>query len=134
MADLKAKLDALKADPANTGAKPDDPAALLQYKRIRREIRILERKVARAILVDPAAHPADKVAFGHWVEVEDDNGITALYRIVGEDEADPSRGWISWVSPLARALLSAEIEERVVWERPSGRIGLTVTALNAVRS
>ncbi len=78
---------------------PGEPAAAELYRREKREWRILERKLTRAILVDAAKAPAEAVSFGHWVTAEDDDGNRSLYRIVGEDQADPARGWISWLSP-----------------------------------
>jgi transcription elongation GreA/GreB family factor len=110
---------------------PGEPAAAELYRREKREWRLLERKLARAILVDAAKAPSAAAAFGHWVCTEDDDGHTSLYRIVGEDQADPARGWISWLSPLAQALTGAAIEDRVVWRRPVGNLALTVTAITA---
>ncbi len=110
---------------------PGEPAAAEHYRREKREWRILERKLARALLVDPAQAPGDVVAFGHWVRVEDDEGEEALYRIVGEDQAEPARGWISWLSPLAQALTGAAVEDRVVWRRPIGDLALTITGIAA---
>ena len=130
LATLQNRAEALAAALEGKAA-PSEPAAAEHYRRDRRDWRILERKLARAILVDPAQQPADIVAFGHWVRVEDDDGKEALYRIVGEDQADPARGWISWLSPLAQALTGAAIEDRVLWRRPVGNIGLTVIAIAA---
>ena len=48
------------------------------------------------------------------------------YRIVGVDEADPERGWISWVSPIARALLSAQTGDRVRLTLPAGEKELEI--------
>ena len=48
------------------------------------------------------------------------------YTIVGEDEADPDAGLVSWVSPLAKVLEGARVGEQVVWRRPAGPIELTV--------
>jgi transcription elongation GreA/GreB family factor len=110
---------------------PGEPAAAEAYRRDKRDWRILERKLARAILVDSTKAPVDVVAFGHWVRAEDDEGAELLYRIVGEDQADPAHGWISWLSPLAQALTGAAIGERVVWRRPIGDLALTVTAIAA---
>lgn len=62
---------------------------------------------ARRASAETAPSPADreKVQFGSTVTVRRDDGRVATYRIVGEDEAQPSRGTLSYVSPLARALL-----------------------------
>jgi transcription elongation GreA/GreB family factor len=130
LAELRSQADALAAK-VEGKTMPGEPAAAELYRREKREWRILERKLARAILVDPAKAPGEVVAFGHWVSAEDDDGNRFLYRIVGEDQADPARGWISWLSPLAQALTGAAIEDRVVWRRPVGNLALTVTAIAA---
>jgi len=51
------------------------------------------------------------------------------FAVVGEDEADPARGRISWVSPLARALAEARVGDAVVWKRPTGEVELTIVAI-----
>lgn len=130
LAQLQARAEALAAALEGRTA-PAEPAAAEAYRREKREWRILERKLARAIPVDPAKASCDVVAFGHWVRAEDDDGTELLYRIVGEDQADPARGWISWLSPLAQALTGAAAEERVVWRRPIGDLALTITAIAA---
>jgi len=130
LAALQARADVLTAT-LEGRTLPGEPAAAEAYRREKREWRILERKLARAILVDPAKAAGDVVAFGHWVRAEDDEGNDLRYRIVGEDQADPTRGWISWLSPLAQALTGAAIDERVVWRRPVGDLALTVTAIAA---
>jgi transcription elongation GreA/GreB family factor len=132
--DGRAQLQARAARLAASLARrtlPSEPAAAEAYRREKRDWRILDRKLGRAILVDPTKAAGDVVAFGHWVRAEDDEGTELLYRIVGEDQADPARGWISWLSPLGQALTGAAVEDRVVWRRPIGDLALTVTAIAA---
>ncbi|HET7886900.1 MAG TPA: transcription elongation factor GreA [Bradyrhizobium sp.] len=69
-----------------------------------REVRYLSERVRTAQLV-PAPASADKVAFGSTVTFSRDDGRVQTYRIVGEDEADPKTGSISFASPVARALM-----------------------------
>ncbi len=94
-----------------------------------RDLRYAETRLARAIRVDPDGRPTDRVRFGVVVEVCDEAGRIATYHIVGEDEADPALGKLSWVSPLAAALLNAEPGEEVVWRRPAGIQRLEVLAI-----
>ncbi|HEX3499449.1 MAG TPA: GreA/GreB family elongation factor [Stellaceae bacterium] len=101
----------------------------LALANIARDIRYLEARLERAIPVDPAAQPHDKVAFGAHVRVADDKGEEREFAIVGEDEADAERGSVSWVSPLAQALIGAEIGDEIVWHRPAGDIALEVLAM-----
>ena len=81
-----------------------------------------------ARLVDPAGQPRDRVAFGATVEVADESGEHS-YRIVGEDEADAEHGSVSYVSPLARALLGAKVGDEVVWSRPAGDLRVEVLGI-----
>jgi len=74
--------------------------------RATRDLRYWSARRATAQLSDPEL-AEDKVQFGRTVEVERDDGRRQTFRIVGEDEADPAQGRISYVSPLARALMGA---------------------------
>ena len=95
-----------------------------------RQIRWLEARLAAAIVVPPPVAP-QRVAFGVEVRLEDGNGRAYRFRIVGEDEADLAVGSISWVSPLARALLGARVDDEVLWPRPEGNLEVTVLAIEA---
>ncbi len=96
---------------------------------MQRDLRWVEGRLQRAIRVDPAAQAPDRVRFGMTVEVQDEAGSVEAYHIVGEDEADAAQGKISWVSPLAEALLHAEPGDEVVWRRPAGNKRLEVLAI-----
>lgn len=87
-------------------SRREDLEARQELMLIRRELRYLEQRLRSAIVVEPPPQ-ADRVHFGAWVEVVDAQGKHHAYRLVGEDEADASKGYISWVSPLAQALLDA---------------------------
>ncbi|MGH8172497.1 MAG: GreA/GreB family elongation factor [Rhodanobacteraceae bacterium] len=96
---------------------------------VEREARWLEGRIATAMPVDLAHQPRDRVAFGASVDVADADGVEATWRIVGEDEADAEHGWVSWVSPLAQALLGAAVGEEVIWHRPIGDTRIEVLAI-----
>ena len=100
----------------------------LQY--VKRDLRYYEERIKRAVAVRPEEQPDDRVHFGASVEVEDMEGKRFRYLIVGEDEADPDLGKISWVSPLARALLGAGIGDIVKWRRPAGDKELKITSIS----
>jgi transcription elongation factor GreB len=86
-------------------------------------IRILDS----AVMVGPPSEDLDIVRFGAVVRVRSlPSGETARYRIVGVDETDVARGHISWVSPVAKALLSATVGDRVRVAVPSGQRELEV--------
>jgi transcription elongation GreA/GreB family factor len=117
---------------AERSALSDDGDALRHkaaMSRIDRNARYLAVRIDRAILVHPDAQPRDEVAFGASVRVCDSNGEEHTFAIVGEDEADAGLGKVSWVSPLAKALMGARIEETVTWRRPSGNIELEILSI-----
>ena len=110
-------------------AAGDAIGAMPERRHAERDIRWLQARIASAVPVDPSTHPRDRVAFGASVEVADPHGVSHVYRIVGEDEADPEHGLVSWVSPLARALNGAQVGEEVLWHRPIGDVPIEVTAI-----
>ncbi len=93
-----------------------------RLREIDRRIRFLSKRLENAVVVDPRDREAtDRVYFGATVTVLDAvTGDTASYSLVGIDEADPGRGRISWISPLARALLKAELGDSVRFQAPGG--------------
>lgn len=96
---------------------------------LRREIAWLDARIAAAIPVTPGSQPKDKVAFGATVKVSDPDGATRSYQIVGEDQADPAHGLVSWVSPLGKALIGAEVGDVVSWPRPAGVVEIEVVEI-----
>lgn len=76
----------------------------------------------------------DKVRFLSWVRVEDaDSGETRDFRIVGADETDAKGGWISWRSPVGRALLGKSVDDDVSVDTPGGRREYVVLAIARTR-
>lgn len=120
-AELADRRDRLVAD-----GKRADPHELAL---VQRDLRYFEERLRRAVPVDPCAAPTDRVTFGVTVEVVDEQGASSAFTLVGEDEADAAAGRISWVSPLAEALLHAELGEEVVWRRPAGPKRLEIVAI-----
>ena len=108
----------------------NDMAEAETLKHIERDLRYIDGRIERAILIDPADQPPDEIAFGAVVEVVDEDDEQHRFAIVGEDEADAPQGKVSWVSPLARALLGARAGETVTWERPAGSKELEVVGFN----
>jgi transcription elongation factor GreB len=109
---------------AGNGDRSENGDYIYGKKRLReidRRLRFLTKRLETAVVVDPETREAiDKVFFGATVTVAEDDGVERVYCIVGIDEADPSRGRISWVSPLARALLKAEVGDLVRFQAPGG--------------
>ena len=80
------------------------------------------QRMDAAVIVDPDTQKGlEKVFFGAWVTVFSlKDGSEHTYRIVGQDELEPSLGYISWVSPLARALLGKQIGDVIKVITPIG--------------
>lgn len=97
---------------------------------VERDLRYYEERLKRAVLVAPRKAADGRVRFGDTVTVRDRAGREYRFAIVGEDEADAAKGRISWVSPLATALLRAELDDCVVWRRPAGDEELEILAID----
>ena len=92
-----------------------------RLREIDRRIRFLTRRLDLAEVVDPARQVnVDQVFFGATVTICDEQGLERTYQIVGVDETDSARGRISWISPLARALLKAREGDAVRFQSPAG--------------
>lgn len=92
-----------------------------QLGEIDRRVRYLSKRLELLRVVDTAPSDPQAVYFGAVVELEDaDSGESARYRIVGPDETDAKRGWISIDSPLARALLKKRVDDELEAQLPAG--------------
>jgi transcription elongation factor GreB len=91
-----------------------------RLREIDKRIRFLTQRIDAAEVVDSAGRGSDQVFFGATVTVNDENGERATYTIVGADESDASRGFISWISPIAKALLKARVGDVVKAVTPRG--------------
>ena len=80
----------------------------------------LEDKISRAQIIDPTTLSGDKVIFGATVTLLDEDDKPVKYQIVGQTEADASKGRISYTSPIARALIGKQVDEEVEVTVPSG--------------
>jgi transcription elongation factor GreB len=91
-----------------------------QLREIDRRVRFLRQRLDGMVIVDrPPSDPA-RVFFGAWVTIEDEDGQQSRYRIVGPDEFDPARSWISMDAPLARALMRKAVDDEVKVAVPDG--------------
>ncbi|MBF0559509.1 MAG: transcription elongation factor GreB, partial [Nitrospirae bacterium] len=101
-----------------------------QLRQIDARIRFLSKKLGDLIVVDRIPSDTSKVFFGAWVELEDDGGNVYRYRIVGADEFDPGKGFISIDAPMAKALLHKTEGDEVTVSRPSGTTTFVVTSVH----
>lgn len=120
----------LEQDRQQLAPKKEDPIVQQRLGMVERDLRYFEARLEQAILVDPLKQPSDVVLFGATVGMEDENGETHNFTIVGEDEADIAANKVSWVSPLAGALLGHKVGDSVNWKRPAGDLTLEITAIN----
>lgn len=109
---------------ASNGDRSENGDYLYGKKRLReidRRIRFLTKRLEIAEIVDPSVHHgSDQVFFGATVTYEDEEGQQRTVTIYGIDEADSAQGQVSWISPIARALLKAREGDLVKLVAPSG--------------
>jgi len=120
------------AEAAAHGDRSENAEYIYGKKRLReidRRIAFLTKRLEELVVVRPDPAQAGRVFFGAWVEIEDEDGETATYQIVGPDEFDAAAGRISIDSPLARALLGRRVGDTAAVERPKGRVEYTVLAV-----
>jgi transcription elongation factor GreB len=119
---------------ASNGDRSENGDYLYGKKRLReidRRIRFLTQRLEIAEVVDSSLHHGgDQVFFGATVVVADSNGVETTVTILGVDEADSAQEQISWVSPLARALIKARLGDVVRLAVPGGVQELEVMAVN----
>lgn len=119
---------------AGNGDRSENGDYIYGKKKLRemdRRIRYLTKRLDNAVVVDPA-HQArlEQVFFGASVSVAYlDTDDEATYRIVGIDEANPAEGAISWISPLARALMKARVGDVVRLQTPAGLRQVEIVAI-----
>jgi transcription elongation factor GreB len=109
------------ADAAAQGDRSENAEYIYGKRKLReidRRMRWLTDRLTRAVVVERREVRVDTVFFGAIVELEDEQGTRATYRIVGEDEIDLDRGCVSWRSPLGRALLKRCEGDTVRVRRP----------------
>jgi transcription elongation factor GreB len=110
---------------AGNGDRSENGDYIYGKKRLRQidsRLRFLMQRMDAAVIVDPAAQQGlEKVFFGAWVTLISLKSETEhRYRIVGQDELEPSLGYISWVSPLARAMLGKQVGDTIHVSTPAG--------------
>ena len=100
-----------------------------ELREIDRRIRYLQKRLPSLTVVDALPGNRDRVFFGAWVTLEDLEGNLSEYRIVGADEIDTQKGWISIDSPMARAVLKKEIDDSVTVVTPTGPAQYTIAEI-----
>lgn len=100
-----------------------------RLREIDRRLEFLARRVETLVVVSERPADQQRVAFGAWVRLEDEDGEELEYRIVGADEFDLKQGWISVDAPVARALLGKRDGDEVTVQRPKGAVTYTIVGV-----
>lgn len=120
------------SEAAAQGDRSENAEYIYGKKRLReidRRVRYLNKRLESFTVVSKPPDDISKVFFGAFVSLEDDNGESFNYRIVGPDELDPKRGHISMDAPLGKALLGKQVDDEVVIASPKGDMGYVVVAV-----
>jgi transcription elongation factor GreB len=119
---------------ASNGDRSENGDYIYGKRRLReidRRIRFLTRRLDKAEVVDPSAHRGnDQIFFGAHVAYRESDGTERRIQIVGIDELDPLNGRISWISPVAKALIKAREGDTVSLMTPQGRIELEIESVD----
>jgi transcription elongation factor GreB len=127
---LREELDRLvQIERPRVAALPTDDEMKRQLQGLDQRIHHLQQSLHSAVVVSPPESPEDRARFGATVTVRETNGEDSRYRIVGVDETDIDRGWVSWVSPIAKALLNARLGQRIRFKFPAGEKELEVVGI-----
>ena len=101
-----------------------------QLREIDSRMRFLQKRLNELTLVDRIPDDTSKIFFGAWVELEDTEENMYKYRIVGPDEINPDKNYISIDSPMAKALLGRTEGDEVVVHRPNGTSTFYITSID----
>ena len=123
---------------ASNGDRSENGDYIYGKKRLReidRRIRFLNQRLENAVVVnnsDRIANGGDpeQIFFGATVQYSDSEGTEITIRIVGVDEVDLERGYVSWVSPIAKALIKAKVGDTVKIQTPAGPKEIDIIAVN----
>ncbi len=121
------------AEAAAEGDRSENAEYIYRKKQLReidRRIRFLMKRMSLAEVIDPTQHRSQKrVCFGAVVSLENEDGKTMRYQIVGVDESEPRQGRISWRSPVGRALIGKAVDDTVSVRWHAGERELTVLGI-----
>jgi transcription elongation factor GreB len=120
------------ADAAAQGDRSENAEYIYGKRRLReidRRVRFLSKRLDDIVVVNEAPSDSKRVFFGAYVTVEDDDGEQVEYRIVGPDESDVDKKWISMDAPVAKALMGKRLDDEVTVLRPKGNITYTIVKI-----
>ena len=120
---------------AENGDRSENADYIYGKKRLReidKRLGFLARQIENAEVVDPVKLKGTAVRFGATVTILDESDNEKTYAIVGVDEVDPGAGKISWVSPLARALLNKQEGDLVTFTSPKGQQEIEIVKIEFI--
>lgn len=123
---LQQTVRSLESERTTYTKRKEDPNAQQKLAEIDRDLRYFTARLESAHLVSPEQQPRHTVLFGATVTVEDEEGQQYSFQIVGEDEADIAKQKVSYVSPVAKALLGRKVGDSTIWQRPAGPLQLDI--------
>ena len=97
-----------------------------KIKLLNADISYLKQRVESAIPIKVEAQEGEDIRFGATITLVDENNTQYKFTIVGQDEVDAENGLISWVSPLASALIGKQVGDIITWTRPIGDLELEI--------
>ena len=118
---------------ASNGDRSENADYLYGKKRLReidRRVRFLTQRLDAAQIVDPTKTQSEKVQFGATVEINDEEGSSRTFTIVGVDEVDTARGRISWQSPIGKNLLGKSEGDEVLIKVPAGEMVYEIVSIS----
>ena len=125
------------SDAAAQGDRSENAEYIYGKRRLReidRRVRFLSKRLDDVIIVNEPPTDSSRVFFGAWVTLEDEDGAEVTYRIVGPDESNVEKGWISMEAPVAKALLGKRDGDEVTVKRPKGDITYTIVGVRYVET
>ena len=123
---LQQSVKTLESQRPQYATRKEDTNAQQKVAEIDRDLRYFVARLESVQLVTPEQQPQHTVLFGATVTVEDEAGEQHQFQIVGEDEADIAQQKVSYVSPLAKALLGRKVGDSTLWQRPAGAMQLDI--------
>lgn len=126
---LQRELDELGKQRTRIAALPGANEQKPELQSLDQRMLRLRISLESAVITLAPPPPWEQVRFGATVTVRNERGEESQYRIVGADETDVDRGWVSWLSPIAKALLNARLGHKVRFKFPDGETQLEITRI-----
>lgn len=121
------------SEAAAMGDRSENAEYIYGKKRLReidRRVRFLTKRLEVLKVVEPNPQQEGRVFFGAWVRLEDEEGQEKVFRLVGPDEFDPFKSWISIDSPVARALIGKRVDDEINVSTPGGDVAYWILEIS----